>query len=1372
VSDEITGLLELLDSGSRGERKKAIKRLKEIGKKGAIPLLKALNSGNENIRSGAAEVLGSYSGDNISTFVNLLITGQDNARDGAARTIAQISSEGGDIVGPLSAIINDRRARARRGVALALGYLANPNVSHKNMLVSLLKDSDKSVREAAVKSLDKIGWDSQNPVEKSFYHLSAGNWEELGKMGRPALSALRFGAEDPDPYFRQKVAHTLARVSETGSVPLLCGMLQDKDPFVRQSAIESACDKRDPALIPNIVRALDDPDFAVRVEASWSLEKMGWRPPDSYLKAKSLMVRGSYNDVTKMGRYALPCLIDLLGDENPIIKENTLKTLYSIGKPAYAAIGEAKRSENPAVRKGALDAVRYFKEEDQRTEENEALEILKQESEILDLNSVEYWEEILKKSGFSAVNSERIAQALSSDDPVIRIVAVESLKRYGKKSADALLKLLKDDKSSVRVVAIEALGDLQSDEAITVFFDMIEDENPSVRRATAYALGKLRKKETIPILIRHFADPDEGVRDECSESVAKNGNNALPFLENMIFAPDENVRISSLKAISGISDPSGILPVTRSLNDPQLNVRNQAMAGLLRISNFMFNYLMNEVRRVSIQGTKMEKLGMLSVLSKIDDLRVISYVRGFIKDSDEEVRRNAGTILEIFRQREIKRELSKISEKSRETAGLIRRKLSVREIDRLLDQLLGADDEDTLKILDRKLRQDEIDELIRSAGSERSERTGELLGKKLSQDEIDELIHRSVYAVNKKTTELLGNKLSQDEIDELIKNASSEKDEKAAKDIKKQLTQNEIDDIIKKELELKKKISMEISRLVIGLKSEDKKRRKATSEKIISMGEPAVEPLLNTMSGADCELRETIAGILPEFGEPGISGLMRYLNYGSPEIKILAAEKLSGTGSRVASNAVFDRIFVEKDTLVRVALMHALYRLGHKKILDALIHALKDNNPEVNLAAVEILGNIDDERAIPLLISLFASKNRRIRGPAVTSLKKYGSKAGPELLSALKSDENDLLKETAASAMKDLSIIPEDLADKSYYLAALGEWKELERSGSAAFPAVKNIMENPYSGRRKEALEFIIAAGGPDFYSLLVYALSDVDDSVSGMAEEAVLRKGALLLPALKRAERESSDPDETERLNRIIRKIEFRQKFRSLFSEGNWHEIEEMGRPALKELIIILKGHNTDARRQAARIIGNIGGDDALRILSAECADDDPVVLETACRYLIRAGGRSLPYLRRAADNARSGKRKQKINELYELINRRENIVDLIGSNNWAEVEKAGSYAVRYLVSYAGEEDAPDRTSAVKTIFSIGGDESFPALAGLVLSSDPEVSETAAGLLAESGSEVIPVLERYADDIKDNSRRDVIELLIERIRDSVANPK
>ncbi|UUX91297.1 HEAT repeat domain-containing protein [Methanoplanus endosymbiosus] len=1370
MSDEITGLLELLDSGSRGEKKKAIKRLKEIGKKGAIPLLKALNSGSETMRSGAAEVLGSYSGDNIGTFVSLLITGQDNARDGAARTIAQISAEGGDIIGPLSGIINDKRPKARQGVALTLGYLVNPNVSHKNMLVSLLKDSDKSVRERAVKSLDNIGWDSQNPVEKSFYHLSAGNWEELGKMGRPALNALSFGAEDPDPHFRQKVAHTLAKVNEAGSVPLLCRLLLDKDPSVRQSAIESACDKGDAALIPHIIRALDDPEFDVRVEASWSLEKIGWRPPDSYLKTKSLMVRGSYNDVAKMGRYALPCLIDLLGDKSPIIKENTLKTLYSIGKPAYAAIGEAKRSGKPEVRRGAADAVRYFNEEDRRAEDNEALELLKKESEILDLNSPEYWEELLKKSGFSVINSRKIAQALASNDPVIRIVAVESLKRYGKKSVDALLKLLKDDKSSVKVVAVEALGDLQSDEAITVFFDTIEDENPSVRRATAYALGKLRKKETIPILIRHFADPDDGVRDECSESVAKMGNNALTFLENMIFTPDENVRICSLKAISGISDPSGILPVTRSLNDPQLNVRNQAMAGLLRISNFMFNYLMNEVRRVSIQGTKMEKLGMLSVLSKIDDLRVISYVRGFIKDSDEEVRRNAGTILEIFRQREIKRELSKFSEKSRETAGLIRRKLSVSEIDRLLDQLLGADDEDALKILDRKLRQDEIDELIRGAGSDRSGKTGELLGKKLSQDEIDELIHRSVYAESKKTTELLGNRLSQDEIDELIKNASSEKDEKAAKDIKKQLTQNEIDDIIRKELELKKKISMEISRLVIGLKSDDKKRRKATSERIIGMGEPAVEPLLNTMISADDDLREIIAGILPEFGEPGISGLMRYLNYGSPEIKILAAEKLSGTGSRVASNVIFDRIFVEKETPVRVALIYALYKLGHRKILDALTHALKDNNPEVNSAAVEILGKIDDERAIPLLISLFGSKSSKIRGPAVISLKKYGSKAGPELLSALKGDENDLLKETAASAMRDLSIIPEDLTDKSYYLAALGEWKELERSGSAALPAMKNIMENPYSGRRKEALEFIISSGGPDFYSLLVYALYDVDDSISARAEEAVLRKGAVLLPALRRAEGERSDPDETERLNRIIRKTEFRQKFRSLFSEGKWHGIEEMGRPALKELIVILKGHNPDARRQAARIIGNIGGNDALSILSVESADDDPVVSETACTFLIRSGGKSLPYIQKAAGKVQNEKKKQKMNDLYEFISRRENITELIADNDWAEVEKAGSYAVRYLISYVGEEDAPGRISAVKSIFSIGGEESVQALAGLALSTDPEVSETAAGFLLESGSEIIPVLEGYADDLKDNNSRDVIELLIERIKNSENN--
>lgn len=1372
MSDEITGLLGLLDSGSRSERKKAIKRLKETGKKGAIPLLKALNSSSENIRSGAAEVLGAYSGDNITTFVNLLITGQDNARDGAARTIAHISAEGVDIIRPLSEILNDRRARARSGVALSLGYLVNPGPGHKNLLLSLLKDRDKSVREEAVKSLDNIGWDSQNPVEKSFYFLSAEKWDELGKMGRPALTALRFGAEDPDPYFRQKIAHTLAKINEAGSVPLLCRLLKDRDPIVRQSAIESACDMGGPALIPHIVRALDDPEFDVRVEASWSLEKIGWRPPDSYLKAKSLMIRGSYNDVLKMGKYAVPCLIDLLADKSPIIKENTLKTLYSIGKPAYSAINEAKNSDNAAVRRGAADAIRYFREEDRRAEENEALEILKKESEVLDLNSTEYWEHLLGRSGFSSINSERIAQALASDDPVIRIVAVESLKRYGKKSVEALLNLLKDDKSSVKVVAIEALGDLQSDEGITVFFDTIEDDNPSVRRATAYALGKLRDKETIPILIRHFADPDDGVRDECSESVAKMGNNALPFLENMIFAPDENVRMSSLKAISGISDPSGILYVTRSLNDPQLNVRNQAMAGLLRISNFMFIYLMNEVKRVSIQGTKMEKLGVLSVLSKIDDLRVISYVRGFLKDSDEEVRRNAGTILEIFRQREIKRELTEISEKSRETAGLIRRKLSVKEIDSLLDQLLGTDDEDALKILDRKLGQDEIDELIRGARSDKSEKTTEVLGKRLSQDEIDELIHRSVYAENKKTTQLLGGRLSQDEIDELIKNASSEKDEKAAKDIKKQLTQNEIDDIIKKELELKKKISMEISRLVIGLKNEDKKGQKATSEKIIQMGEPAVEPLLNTMSTADDDLRDLIAGILTEFGDPGISGLMRYLNYGSPEIKIIAAQKLSTTSSKMAANAVFDRIFVEKDISVRIALIYALYGLGHSKILDALIYALKDNSPEVNLAAVKILGKLNDERAIKPLISLFGSKNSEIRRSSVESLKKYGSKAGSELISALKGDENDLLKETAASAMKELSLIPEDLFERSYYHAAMGEWGELKRLGAAAFPAIKNIIKNPYSGKRKEALEFIITAGGPEYYPLLVYSLFDVDDSISKRSEEIIIKKGAVLLPALKRAEKERSDPDDSERLKRLIRKIEFRQRFYSLFSERRWSEIEDMGRPALTELIKIMKGHNTAARREAVRIIGNIGGNDAYSVLSVESADPDRLVSDTSRKFLIRGGGQSLPYIQKALSRIRNEKKREELKNLYEFISRRVNIVDIIAENNWAEAEKTGSYAIRYLVSYAEEEDVSDRISAVKSIHSIGGEGAVQALADLFLKSDPEVSEASASLLIKSGTVIIPLLEGYAEGLKNIGERDLIESLITKIKDSEDNPE
>ena len=41
---------------------------------------------------------------------------------------------------------------------------------------------------------------------------------------------------------------------------------------------------------------------------------------------------------------------------------------------------------------------------------------------------------------------------------------------------------------------------------------------------------------------------------------------------------------------------------------------------------------------------------------------------------------------------------------------------------------------------------------------------------------------------------------------------------------------------------------MEVSRLIVGLKSDDESLRSDYSDKIVKMGEPAIEPLINTMN--------------------------------------------------------------------------------------------------------------------------------------------------------------------------------------------------------------------------------------------------------------------------------------------------------------------------------------------------------------------------------------------------------------------------------------------------------------------------------------------------------------------------------------------
>jgi len=77
-----------------------------------------------------------------------------------------------------------------------------------------LKDEDSSVRWEAVGALDELGYEPKNDTEKAYYLIARKNWDELVKMGEPAVEPLIHALKDEDYDVRKGAVEALVKVGE------------------------------------------------------------------------------------------------------------------------------------------------------------------------------------------------------------------------------------------------------------------------------------------------------------------------------------------------------------------------------------------------------------------------------------------------------------------------------------------------------------------------------------------------------------------------------------------------------------------------------------------------------------------------------------------------------------------------------------------------------------------------------------------------------------------------------------------------------------------------------------------------------------------------------------------------------------------------------------------------------------------------------------------------------------------------------------------------------------------------------------------------------------------------------------------------------
>ncbi|MEA2035090.1 MAG: HEAT repeat domain-containing protein [Euryarchaeota archaeon] len=228
-----------------------------------------------------------------------------------------------------------------------------------------------------------------------------------------------------------------------------------------------------------------------------------------------------------------------------------------------------------------------------------------------------------------------------------------------------------------------------------------------------------------------------------------------------------------------------------------------------------------------------------------------------------------------------------------------------------------------------------------------------------------------------------------------------------------------------------------ISGQIEELKSEDKEIRESAIKTLFTIGDRAVEPLIDSlydelsqerscaartlgmigderaiehlivaMKDDNKNVRETSAQALAKIGEPAVKPLIERLTDNNPQIKAGSVVALRITGNRDAVIPI-SALLSDNDLHVRREAAKALGRIGNSEIVPALIKALDDDDAGVRLRATGALGRIEGERATDSLKNILTNDpDPRVRKRAAEALTTIGTQKATLALRAGLSDED------------------------------------------------------------------------------------------------------------------------------------------------------------------------------------------------------------------------------------------------------------------------------------------------------------------------------------------------------------------------------
>ncbi len=115
-----------------------------------------------------------------------------------------------------------------------------------------------------------------------------------------------------------------------------------------------------------------------------------------------------------------------------------------------------------------------------------------------------------------------LSMALDDPDPLVRVTALEALASQDNEAAAGSIELyLYDDDRNVRAAAIDALAELEAESAVPALASLLSDRDSSIRRKAVYALGDIGGKTAMMYLLQARYDANAAIRIDAEAIIAE-----------------------------------------------------------------------------------------------------------------------------------------------------------------------------------------------------------------------------------------------------------------------------------------------------------------------------------------------------------------------------------------------------------------------------------------------------------------------------------------------------------------------------------------------------------------------------------------------------------------------------------------------------------------------------------------------------------------------------------------------------------------------------------------------------------------------------------------------------------------------------------